>query len=411
MGQLAALEFLFLDGNQLETVPPEMCQLINLHTLRLDSNRISTLPPEMGQLAALWDLYLRGNQLETVPPEMCQLARLCALYLDNNRISTLPREMGQLVGLSSLFLNRNQLQTLPLEIFQLPRLRNLDLERNQLQTLPPEMSQLAELRELRLYDNQLQTLPNSLVDLSAQCTINLEVNPLPLTVIEQLDRAIAQRRHTDPTRGPRLEYSMPANPTPLEQERPLLSAEVAAWRREGGRPYTPEERANWEAITNGATLDQDSAQALSNLLGLSNFLGSLRSTAHYRLAPEDLQTRVNTLLDQLHQSPEALQSCAAQAVEGTSACHDRIALAFFLMEESLIVRDALDLSQTPSMQSTPEQLQAIARGLYKSEVLRAVANQKIDDLKARGGSIDDTEIILKYWVKRKRPANPSLQWV
>jgi hypothetical protein len=101
----------------------------------------------------------------------------------------------------------------------------------------------------------------------------------------------------------------------------------------------------------------------------------------------------------LHTSPEALQSCAAQAVEGTETCDDRIALSFFLMEENLIVRRALELSQTPSVPSTPVELQAIARGLYKSEVLRAVANQKVDDIKAQGGFIDITEIILKYLVQ------------
>jgi hypothetical protein len=239
---------------------------------------------------------------------------------------------------------------------------------------------------------------------------------------------------------------MAAGPAPVARP---LSEEVAAWRTEGGRPCSPDEMAHWQTATTGVALDGDNAEALSNLLG------RLRVTAHYRVAPADLQGRVNTLLDGLFKSSEALQSCAAQAVEGTQACDDRIALAFFLMEENLIVRHAHQLSATsdapaqlqtiaPAQLQTiarglldgllqpsealqsfaalaffpmeenlivrhahelsatpgvPAQLQTIARGLYKSEVLRAIANHKVDEIKAQGGFIDETEIILKYWVQ------------
>ena len=64
-------------------------------------NQLSALPPEIGQLTALQYLYLGGNQLSALPPEIGQLTALQSLDLRGNQLSALPPEIGQLTALQS----------------------------------------------------------------------------------------------------------------------------------------------------------------------------------------------------------------------------------------------------------------------------------------------------------------------
>lgn len=58
-------------------------------------------------------LYLGGNRLQHVPPELGQLSSLSALVLCGNQIQFLPKELTNLSNLQSLRLHDNQLQILP----------------------------------------------------------------------------------------------------------------------------------------------------------------------------------------------------------------------------------------------------------------------------------------------------------
>ncbi|MEH2241428.1 COR domain-containing protein [Nostoc sp.] len=131
---------LFLQGNQLSSLPSKICQLSNLRTLDLSTNQLSSLPLEISQLSKLTTLFLRNNKLTSLPPEIGQLSNLTTLYLDNNQLSSLPPEFSQLSNLTTLYLDNNQLSSLPPEICQLSNLRTLDLSNNQqLSSPPPEI--------------------------------------------------------------------------------------------------------------------------------------------------------------------------------------------------------------------------------------------------------------------------------
>jgi leucine-rich repeat protein SHOC2 len=51
IGQLTALEHLFLGDNRLTSVPAEIGQLTSLEELNLEEHRLRTLPAAIGELA------------------------------------------------------------------------------------------------------------------------------------------------------------------------------------------------------------------------------------------------------------------------------------------------------------------------------------------------------------------------
>ena len=88
IGQLTALTYLNLSGNQLTSVPTEIGQLTSLEQLELSLNQLTSLPAEIGQLTSLTVLGLEANQLTSVPAEIGQLTSLKVLYLYGNRLTS-----------------------------------------------------------------------------------------------------------------------------------------------------------------------------------------------------------------------------------------------------------------------------------------------------------------------------------
>ncbi|KAG1780830.1 hypothetical protein EV702DRAFT_1185446 [Suillus placidus] len=78
--------------------------------LYLFGNSIHDLPPELFKLENLTVLSLRGNQLTYIPPEICRLINLKELNISQNHLPYLPSEM-QDMKLSKLQLNPNPFLT------------------------------------------------------------------------------------------------------------------------------------------------------------------------------------------------------------------------------------------------------------------------------------------------------------
>ncbi|KAG2048476.1 hypothetical protein BDR06DRAFT_942867 [Suillus hirtellus] len=74
--------------------------------LYLFGNSIRDLPPELFKLENLTVLSLRGNQLTYIPPEICRLINLKELNISQNRLSYIPSEMRDM-KLLKLQLNPN----------------------------------------------------------------------------------------------------------------------------------------------------------------------------------------------------------------------------------------------------------------------------------------------------------------
>lgn len=176
--QLTNLKVLVAKNNLLNdhSLPKEFGQMTSLEELNLSGNSYTTIVPQILELENLKGLFLGGNQLDRIPAEIRKLNRLQILYLGGNQLHELPATMGQLQALQALILCENKLESLPSTISHLRRLRSLSLHKNCLTTLPPEIVRLQGLTELSLRDNPLVVRfvldmvynPPSLLELAAR---------------------------------------------------------------------------------------------------------------------------------------------------------------------------------------------------------------------------------------------------
>ncbi|XP_009637448.1 leucine-rich repeat-containing protein 58 [Egretta garzetta] len=91
--------------------PFSMDQLLDkvLEFLYLGGNFITSIPPELANLPSLSYLVLCDNKIQSIPPQLAQLHSLRSLSLHNNLLTYLPREILNLVHLEELSLRGNPL--------------------------------------------------------------------------------------------------------------------------------------------------------------------------------------------------------------------------------------------------------------------------------------------------------------
>ncbi|KAG8130144.1 hypothetical protein E2320_016736 [Naja naja] len=129
-----------------------------LRVLNLSGNRFTHFPasllglsPPEPQPGDLEFLYLGGNFITSIPPEVANLSSLSYLVLCDNRIQSIPPQLAQLHSLRSLSLHNNLLTYLPREILNLVQLEELSLRGNplvvrfvrELTYNPPSLQELA----------------------------------------------------------------------------------------------------------------------------------------------------------------------------------------------------------------------------------------------------------------------------
>ncbi|KAL2080441.1 hypothetical protein ACEWY4_024234 [Coilia grayii] len=111
---LPALRKLYLYGNKLKSLPPDILEeLPNLTVLNVNHNKIKVIPPQIKSLVNLEVFSIMDNELEFVPSELCSLISLTEINLNNNAVFALPPELGRLCNLRKLYLARNNLYNLP----------------------------------------------------------------------------------------------------------------------------------------------------------------------------------------------------------------------------------------------------------------------------------------------------------
>lgn len=139
-------------------------------------------PLPLNLLCRLTCLYLGGNRLQQVPPDLGHLTKLSALVLCDNQLQSLPSELTELTRLQSLRLHNNQLETLPKNLVKLTNLQELSLRGNPL--------------VLRFVRDWVDSVP-SLLELSARCVMKHHVPYDPARLPGGLPEYLCSAQHCD----------------------------------------------------------------------------------------------------------------------------------------------------------------------------------------------------------------------
>lgn len=395
VGQLNALTQLdMVNCKKITELPNSIGGLHSLEMLELSfCKKLTKLPDTLVNLTKLTILDADYcDELSTLPDDLTSLKSLTTLSLSGlNQLQDLPESLGKLEALTKLDLvGCNLLTRLPNSLGELRCLETLQLDHCQrLTCLPDNLGELQALRSLTLSGcNALSSMPRSVAELSRNCYISLGNTNLPTAVIERINQACLEQRALNLEQGPVISHNMGPG---IEIAELPLDQQIKSWRDEY-RLADPSNPPTWPSAD--VALTTLSPEEQNNL---SNLLGRLRSTAHYRIAAANMVGRVCTLLNQLIEDPPAMKAAAALAIEASATCDDRIALGLMLLEEALIERRAMAAATSkPSL----TELVSTAMGLFKSKQLQEIANKKAQ---STAGFVDETEIVLKYITKLSKP--------
>jgi hypothetical protein len=107
-----------------------------------------------------------------------------------------------------------------------------------------------------------------------------------------------------------------------------------------------------------------------------------------------LKQRVITILERVLEDQELRGHCFSLAEEALTSCHDNVSLGLNNLEMAVIARRA------GKGEFNEEQLLQLGRGMFRMEVLRLIAQNKMDSLRTVDNvdDVDDVEVILAYQV-------------
>lgn len=107
--KIPKLNSLYLDKNQITSLPTEVSYLKNIKILSLHSNNLTTIPIEIVELRKLKKLLLSGNKIKFFPEGFNSLNELEILTIDNNLFDKLPEEIIDLTSLRELYFGNKEI--------------------------------------------------------------------------------------------------------------------------------------------------------------------------------------------------------------------------------------------------------------------------------------------------------------
>lgn len=156
------VKVLKLYGNQLDSIPERISELVHLEKLYLGRNNIKSLPNSLGKLKNLKLISAQYNELTNLPSSIGELENLEQIILNQNLLDSIPKSIGNLKKLVVLQLKFNHLKELPTELGACTNLQFIHLTQNYLEALPEELGALRKLRELYVANaGMLLRLPDS----------------------------------------------------------------------------------------------------------------------------------------------------------------------------------------------------------------------------------------------------------
>jgi hypothetical protein len=152
--------------------------------VRLPNRGITVVPPEIGQLTALENIWLDSNAIASLPSQIGNCRALTFVNLSHNSLNTLPTEIATLTALTTLDLSHNSITALPAGFWSMTALTTVSLDYNSLASIDPLISNLVHLYMLDISHNQLADLPSSITGLSSMNSLVVDGNKLCATVTQ-----------------------------------------------------------------------------------------------------------------------------------------------------------------------------------------------------------------------------------
>ena len=146
--------------------------------IRLPNKSISVIPAQIGQLTALENIWLDSNTITALPAEIGNCKALKFVDLSKNNLTTLPEQIGGCTALTTLNLSINSISSLPAGFWSMTALTTVHLDHNALAALSPQVSSLVKLQMLDIRNNQLTDLPSSITGLDSLQSVLVDNNKL-----------------------------------------------------------------------------------------------------------------------------------------------------------------------------------------------------------------------------------------
>lgn len=152
---------------------PSIANLTQLSDLWLDNNELTSIPASIGNLNNLTYLSLNNNLLTSMPDEVGNLTNLETLGVQSNRLASIPSSLGDLTSLSTLSFYDNQINAIPDELWTLTELTILSLSTNHIRAISPAIGDLTNLTFLDLGGNYFGLWPDTITNLTNLETLNM----------------------------------------------------------------------------------------------------------------------------------------------------------------------------------------------------------------------------------------------
>lgn len=172
----------FLNHNELESLPEEIAALDNVVFLYCEFNRLRTLPRALLDMESLEGMYFTANRFTEIPPFVFDMVRLKKLQFSKNGIAVLPPALGNLKELRHFNMAGNRFARIPDTIANLTRLRVCDLSDNPIAELPDSFGRVQIVNQLRVRNTLLTTLPAGFATMRATIDITgSKIDPATLS--------------------------------------------------------------------------------------------------------------------------------------------------------------------------------------------------------------------------------------
>ncbi len=202
------LTLLQIIGHPMDSLPDELCEMVNLEKLVVARTRLKIIPKDFDKLKNLKVIIFYEDDFDEIPKSCFNLPRLKHLDFYFNNISYIPNEIENCDSLQELFLSFNKISVLPDAISKMHNLNSLYIHHNNIEFVPdwinnmdslkildmgyndiselPSLSKLYKLQSIDFQENNIETFPTEWFLLPKLNVIYMFNNPLKFSKEEHL---------------------------------------------------------------------------------------------------------------------------------------------------------------------------------------------------------------------------------